>query len=112
MDYGKEFFGRHLIIKLRYKLTDQSLKAIQFAFPDLVTTPSLPEVANPQTSFWKLTGCIRDNEYATFNRVMSIAQERAKIADAEFQITQSKLAIDDMVAEYASVEDFDLNAMT
>ena len=112
INYGKEFFGQHLIIKLRYKLTPQSVQAISFAFPDLEIIPSMPETANPNASFFKLQGCIRGTEHNDFMRVMTIAQNRTKIADAEFAIEQAKALIEKEVAEYASVEDFNLNLIT
>ena len=111
MNYGKTFFGKHLIIKLRYKLTQQSLTAIQFAFPDLEIIPSLPITDNPDASFFKLQGCLRGAEYQDFEKMMRIAQARTKISEANFAIKQANKAIDKELT-YASTEDFNLNLMT
>ena len=111
MNYGKTFFGQHLIIKLRYKLTQNSKTAIAFAFPDLDIVSSMPELANPNTKFYKIMGCIRATEFLDFEKVMRIAKANAKIADAEFAIAEAKKEIK-AETQTASIEDFDLNLMT
>jgi hypothetical protein len=116
MNYGKTFFGQHLIIKLRYKLTTKSLNAIHFAFPDLVIIDSLPLSVNPKVAFYKFEGCLKANQYQDFEQVMRIARYETVIAESEFTIEEARKALKAETApvapEEANLDTFDFNLLT
>lgn len=115
INYGREYFGNHVIIKLRYKLSEEQVTQIQFAFEELSIIPSAGNTKNPYLDFYKIQGCLPSDKLADFNLVMRIAQQNAHIIDAEHTIDMAKDAIENMIAKessFAEIEDFDLNLMT
>jgi hypothetical protein len=115
INYGREYFGKHVIIQLRYKLSEQQVTEIAFAFEELIIIPSAGNTKNPYLSFFKIKGCLPFNKLKDFNLIMLIAQQNALIIEAEHTIAMAGDAIEDLIAKesvYAEFEDFDLNLLT
>ena len=115
INYGKKPVGNHVIIQLRYKLSEQQVTQIAFAFEELSIIPSAGNTKNPNLGFFKIQGCLPSNKLKDFNLIMLIAQQTALIIEAEHTIDMAKDAIENLIAKesaYAEVEDFDLNLLT